>query len=383
MLALSVCLLIASCVPIGLPETVARISVFSDGTYQKKVRRDSRAFVVLDDKTETYLSKLFTFENPKRRLLGSQFLFGFIPVTRLYFEHSIELLLLEHALSALSLKGYEWYVVSESEAVSVLREIPHELALSVAPVDVGITAFDLFLTRRVSISGDASIERVAVDESPVLVSVSRAFFPLAFSEFHTKPHAVYLSHNIQQSIKNGVNTYIPSSDSTLSRATPERDEKKGRLTFVPKVSVPEDLIEKGFGAELTASYGFNGLSSFDAEQISRIAQRATASGLRSLSTRAIETSASESSLKSNIEVGSVLFADIRAVEPIEDTGMLLRVRFLLHSLSERQVLAQVYCEHSISFDDVRDRNLLIAFESLVSLTTKDFFSGQNEFCKRE
>ncbi|HQH26991.1 MAG TPA: hypothetical protein PLP17_06305, partial [Oligoflexia bacterium] len=99
-------------------------------------------------------SMLLPVKDKRLDVLGHQFLFGFIPLTRLFFEHGPSSAVLELAIDVFAQAGYAVHVADETVLAQVVEAADPALIIDLKLDEMSINAYDAFFFRILSVTGE-------------------------------------------------------------------------------------------------------------------------------------------------------------------------------------------------------------------------------------
>lgn len=209
-------------------------------------------------------------------ILGYQFILGFIPMTRLYFEHGLNASVEEATLAVMQEQGYATFVVesgSFSRAVSAVRP---RIILSTGVSDLSLHAYDAFFFRVLSLNGTLTVERLASSGA----AVGKYFVPLKEKRFRLQAHALALASVFESSLFAGMRELLSTHRvSRKSRKPVGSLPVSGKpLVFVESPSSQFEMPGQ-LGQQIADSYGFQGVPAYSQAEVLRMVQRGLVSGL--------------------------------------------------------------------------------------------------------
>ena len=274
------CFSLQACIPMGLPEFTGEICCPTKSNFGQKRFPSTQQAIALLVTQERDLAGIV--END-REYLGRQYVFGFIPLTRVYLAHKTASLLLEVSLDTLRILGYQPILVSKSALESAYRILRPQIIVEPELKKLALNAYDTFFFRLLRLKGDLLLHYYETGE------INRRYTEhLSFSENRWKKyaHAPALSGLLEKSLRQTLAASINKHQtkraklfgsrartSSVQKSNPDPAKpSSSNLILIFPPTIPASLVENA-GTELAASYGLSGLKSYRSGQIARLVQR--------------------------------------------------------------------------------------------------------------
>jgi len=266
----------------GLPEPVSEINL---GPLH---RGFSKKILLLS--TENSIQSAGAQAKAKRTNLGSQYVLGFIPLTRIYFEHGPQQLVTETALDELIAVGYETFIGNISSATELTKAIRPDKILSISLKDLRINAFDLFFLRKLSISGSLLYREHSL-KNPLIIRKEYAI-DLDDSKYQKYGLASDLSLFAERLLKNKFREAAEKLEEDKYEEFRSINKKQSSTKNILIVKKPQTklLQTANIGSELALSYGDVNYPSYSSTGIERIVQRGLHAGSFNANTEVVSTS---------------------------------------------------------------------------------------------
>ncbi len=212
--------------------------------------------------------------------LGHQYLFGMIPLTTVFLQHSANQLLGELAVELLEGQGLAVYTTSGTRLGEVLRVIEPESIVELKVSEARVNAFDAFFVRILKARAQVQatvLERKGNGTVPKRQLEQRG----EKSEYRRYGHAPQLSHLLQSTLKSALERLVPGLQAKSERRFGESDSTPPTGTGLVLLAPPE--FERPptvrAGEVLALSYGFESSPPYTNGQMARMIQHGLARGL--------------------------------------------------------------------------------------------------------
>ncbi|OVE80111.1 hypothetical protein BVY02_01335, partial [bacterium J17] len=216
-----------------------------------------------------------------REYIGKQFVLIAFPLTRLYFEHSLDNLLLETSLDVFIQKGYQPFVVRKKDAASLLARLPPLNALELETNDLGINVYDAFFFRVVSLSGTLSGNVFGLSDSANLRLLNKFELEMGESKIKRYGHGPFLAYFIRRKIERAIEEGLEKAPLVRRRRLFPTNPKLETVTAIapPKLTT---ALPARMGELMSSSYGFKTSQALGPSAISRVMQRGAAQSFADL-----------------------------------------------------------------------------------------------------
>jgi len=345
----------------GMPELYAAESQ-SEMQTMSQARLSSQSYrpaalVILPDSEDPYNLD----SNLDEASLGYQYLLGFIPFTRLYFEHGLSNFLTEVSLQSFIAQGFQTFTTNRKNLDHVLAQICPFTSARINVDTFNVNAYDLFLTRKLAVSSDATLQAWVRSGAGGVIE-KRYPIEIESSSFKKYALAPSLAYAAESAVVDKIDEMLSSEKiarELKGAAVCRRDNsrKAVRLNFI---SLPTlELGVEGLADKFYASYGFKSLS-ISPSSLQRSAQRGIESyflsrGLPFLSSQALYPNIS-------LEKYNQLDAHLENVE-IVDKNISLNISIVFSDKERQGVLLKKSCEVNRELDYSRDGYLFLALEN--------------------
>jgi hypothetical protein len=351
---LLLCVLSQSCFPMGMPE------LYSGDEYSRfsRPREDLRpaVLIVLPPIEDPYN----VYHHHPVNHFGYQYLMGVFPFTRLYFEHGEKSFATEVALRSFEEQGYRAFTSPESSIDLAMQHLCPSATVRVDVESLRINAYDLFLTRRLSVKGSGRLE--VWTRLPSLTNsegVKKTFYPLnidsaEFKRFALAPSLAYRAESgLRESIENLVTSERIVRDVVVGNRCRARRVAPDRSVIVVAKPVLEEPAQQS-AAILYESYGFRSLP-FSASSLARVVQRGAESALIDLKLPSIGASSVSARLPSaGYQFMKIQVSDLSLVDEKLQIQLKMTLSEKGSSLGSNTKLARGVCRIEQSLDSTLD-----------------------------
>jgi hypothetical protein len=260
--------LMSSCISHGLPEPVSGY-----------VLSDSRLTKVFIPDTVALLKNEGSNQASKNRELGSQYLLGFIPLTSTYFEHGKQQLVDEVVIDLLAKDGFRVAEVQKKDLAKLKSSMPLQGIVEVKIDSLRANAWDLLLTRKLSVSAELVVNFYNQNSADTLrPSFSQK---VEISEYSILPQAQgpRISTFIEKTLKNKLEPLLQQVRKR-PKLRHQSVEESGKFLAVDMPRAEFDISEIN-GKIIADSYGFKTWPGYSQGQLLRMIQRGVHQGIPS------------------------------------------------------------------------------------------------------
>lgn len=322
---------------------------------------------------------------------GHQYVFGIIPLTRLFFAHGTNSYVMENAIEELETRGWNVFLANARDmkrAAALVR--PEWIIMPMLPT-FSLNVYDLLLLRNIDIRGSLRLDFFMPNRAhngTLSFSSSTSITAMQHNTFRNKGQAPILSHLAKEAIKKtmgeGLDGYHAryfyhsprsqiygqgetSDNSILNEAKASKDE-------IFLISPPEinPALPSKIKSSLSSSYGFTHLPPFSEQEISRLVQRGLHSGFTADGHTVVSASArSPTWLGRNLRVVE-LESNIENIELLEAKNnanvLKLTLSFTFSDLSKGaphsiSVLNELTCSAQVINEKQVDGHWIFALEN--------------------
>lgn len=365
-----ICFFQQACLPMGMPELYSG-DEFSEYS-RPRVDLRPAILLVLPNNQDPYN----VYHQGPVDSFGYQYLLGVFPFTRLYFEHGEKSFATEVAIRSFEEQGFKTFTVPESHVELAIEHLCPSATLRLSLDQLRINAYDLFLTRRLSVYGEGRME--VWTKYPVFTDsygVRKTMFPLPFAsaEFKRFALAPSLAYRAEIALRESIESLISREKIVRdvvvgNRCRSRRVPPKNSLVVVsrPRLNIAEKLT----AAELYESYGFTSLP-FSDSSLARVVQRGVETGLIDLGIPAMGATSRRISIPSsefNVLDATVSKLDLK--DDYLDINLIIELSEEGDTLKAKQRLVRSHCRVSKPLDSTLDGAPFFALELGVSEAIK-------------
>lgn len=271
------------CVPMGLPEhfsaAVAENELIDPQTRPHLARHlPARKRVLLALGKDFELGTKIT--EADRSSLGSQYMFGLFPFTRLYLEHGEQSLLLELLIDVLGEEGFSVGICRAQDAQTLAELTDTQLVIYPNIDELSVNAYDVLFIRILRIYGVLTLSY----ENKNLASVvgprvdRREIKQRIYRSYGLAPR---LARLLERTLKEELRASVRAYEQQHQRRKQPIVALSGNSPQVVVVALPEfsNTPAADLGAVLAKSYGFRNVEAYENGVIARLLQRGMVSAL--------------------------------------------------------------------------------------------------------
>ena len=330
------------------------------------------------------------------KILGHQWVFGVIPLTRLFFQHNAESVMLESLRDVLQEERFRCLLVAEADLPSVVPLVRPDLIISPRLKEVSVSAYDVFFFRVVSLGAELTLDLMEWEATGKSAPLRRFNKMLSSDAVKRYAHADMLASEFTELLQDGIYEGVRQLivwQSEVPRRSPSRAKpplqilpgKEPLLTVLrPEFAKPPPPL---LGELLASSYGIARVPSFSMETILRLVQRGTEAGLAASGAKVVSSSSRMPGGVMRFQGRGVqweLYAAIETIAPDpEDRGwdaeaLRLRIRYRLQerSVSGVSLLSDAVCEVVQPLTYGVDGPWVFAVEEAAVLLAGEVLSGR-------
>ncbi len=387
------CLSLSSCFSYGLPEPLAGYAqtakTLSGGVNPPTLAMITTKTTTGSDPEEVRSDSSSTTH--QRDFLGSQYFFGLVPLTSLYFEHGNQYLVEELALDKLSSAGNR---VLSGQAESLARSIKNtsiEHVVKPTLVSLSANAWDLFLTRRISVRGEVQVEFFEPDLDGNLVLRERTYSKIDFVKYKSQAQGASLAALIHKAVAGAIDHCFelrnfrpnPRAFKRLRKISREQRLKDQDLIYVSQPQIPEELAE-ALTREITDSYGFPNWPAYSTSQLARTLQRGFVNGLTDVSLSPISVVGLQGNNVSGRNLlNKTLKTKVKHIElNSENHTLAIEIDWDILSSASSEASSTGSCNTKVRADRKRDGAWVFALEDSSATLAQEIFALENSFTEK-
>jgi hypothetical protein len=210
-------------------------------------------------------------------ILGFQYVLGFIPLTRLYYQRGVERLSHELLADLLYNQGASPYAVSERYAALAARTLRPRQILRMQVSEPSVDGFDAFFFRYLSVDANVELSTLELQNLPGgdtgLVGGFQVVERMSDSSFRQYAHTPALSFMFEESLSKSLKDMldrIPPRRRSLSLGVNKAGTPSLVVMSMPRMRKP---VDENFSRLVSASYGYSASRGYSELSLARMMQR--------------------------------------------------------------------------------------------------------------
>lgn len=383
----------SGCLPYGLPEQLALIhsGEIANSRTKPKSSYFNNALIIQDSFEEKCREGQCTMS------LGSQFLFGVVPWTQVYFQHGAQSFLDEMVLEELLVLGFRGFSVNSRWAQIVSSVIKPYSIYKFNLDNVSLNAYDMFLLRMAVSSGVLNVESLAFPSGVKMEVIHKFSQDIYRRNFLYFPNAPELSWIFKESLSSPLSKVMSEAFDSVSRTS--------RLSRIPKTKVNTPILiillpsissdaALRFGKSAALSYGFASQPAYLSSQVSRIFQRGLQQGSDEAEVPNVAVMEALSSSECLLGMGSPEYWQLSSYisEPVPQSDIFLerdklsfRFRFVLSVCNDMgfSVILNSECVIQENIADKTDGSWVVTSERAAARAISGLLNAEKGFCHNE
>ncbi|MBL7662578.1 hypothetical protein JNK13_07490 [bacterium] len=333
---------------------------------------------------------LIVIPEAKSGSLGNQYVFGLVPLTRVYFEQGIERYLHEISVQTVERLRGPSVEVYQQDIPALAKLYRPEQVLKLELLRPTVNAYDLLFTRLVSLSGTLRCS-VLNYKGNVLYS---ATYELGLKRLKSTGNALVLSSLLKSELQRLLVKFLEESISFKSQSQLQTTSTRGVLL------VNQPKLEARLDAELlqafAQSYGFNNMGPLPQEALVRIAEQGALRAAREVGLQvgradimpSMHTQSGDQSLPANFMTA------VTKIEQLELVGTELQLKLQLElidlsgGINQQNQVGKWDCVLREQQDSSKDGALVVALENASNkawrsalLGPQNLESADKDLCK--
>ena len=269
--------MLAGCFRMGMPEHPAELQAGTAAIAPLLSARPAGrpALVIAADSAD---AQILPASGKRPAGLGTQFVFGVLPVTRLFLQHSTESFAAEITLAALARRGFSPAMAAKDQALPAASLLRPEVIIEPEIADLSVNAYDALAIRRLSVGGEFKLHVYRQSAHGELEKLGTMSEPLEGSAFRRSGSAPQLAYLLEQTALKALDKMLQAMPPAAFRCRPP---VSGATAGHELLIEPPDLASidlRPFGVLAAESYGFTEGGPYRPGEILRFLQRGLTAG---------------------------------------------------------------------------------------------------------